>query len=52
MYLQHGYTPLIIATKLKKLKFIEILADAGADLDVQSAKEVGMVMYIQNGSDG
>lgn len=34
--MQDGMTPLILATKRKKVKVIDLLLDAGADLNQQS----------------
>ena len=37
--IQHGFTPLILATKLKNIKLIEVLHDHGADVNIKT-KEV------------
>lgn len=50
--MQHGYTPLILATKLKSVRMIEVLHEHGADVNVKT-KEVclrkgGLGNYFSN----
>ena len=42
-HIQHGLTPLILATKLKNVKLIEVLHDNGADVNAKT-KEVATIL--------